>query len=298
MIDLLTSRVMGDIFLGVTQGVLYGLIALSLVIVWQSTNILNFAQGAMAMFATYVGMTLLEHGLNYWACLAISVAAGFVIGGATERVLVRPLYGKPEINSIVVMVGFLGILEAGAVAIWGGTSRMITSPFSLSYFQHNGKTIFLSPFAVLQIAAAVTVMLIVAGLFRFTKLGLQLRAAALAPEVARLLGVRVNRLLTLGWALACSAGAVAAVVISSGFDGLTPTNMDVYFVFGFIAAAVGGLESPLGAVVAGVLIGVLQQFIVDYAPPSWASFSPVLILVVALMIRPQGLFSKQKARRV
>jgi len=297
--NVLTSHFMSDIFLGVTNGVLYGLIALSLVIVWRATSILNFAQGAMAMFATYLGMTMTEHGLNFWLAFALAIVAGFAMGGVTERVLVRPLYRRPEINSIVVMVGFLGVLESAAAAIWSSSPRVLESPFSQNYFQHGNTTIDLSPFALFQIGAAMAVMLCVGAIFQYTKLGLQLRASALAPEVARLLGVRVNRLLTFGWMLSSAAGVVAAVIITSSSSiFLTPSVMDGFFVFGFIAAAVGGLESPVGAIVSGLLIGLAQQFLLDYAPSGLSSFAPVVILVVALMIRPQGLFTTTKARRV
>ena len=115
--SIFASRILNDLLGGITAGVVIGLVALSLVLIWQSTHVLNFAQGAMAMFATYIGMTQLDHRLNYWVCALISVAAGFVLGGATERVLVRPLYGKADINPIVVMVGFLSLLEAIAAAI-------------------------------------------------------------------------------------------------------------------------------------------------------------------------------------
>ncbi len=297
--NFLTSHVMSDIFLGVTNGVLYGLLALSLVIVWRATSILNFAQGAMAMFATYLGMTMTEHGLNFWLAFLLAIIAGFAMGGVTERVLVRPLYKRPEINSIVVMVGFLGVLESTASAIWSSSPRVLESPFSQNYFQHGNTTIDLSPFALFLIGAALAVMLGVGAIFQYTKLGLQLRASALAPEVARLLGVRVNRLLTFGWMLSSGAGVVAAVIITSSSSiFLTPSVMDGFFVFGFIAAAVGGLESPVGAVVSGLLIGLAQQFLLDYAPSGLSSFAPVVILVVALMIRPQGLFTTTKARRV
>ena len=135
-------------------------------------------------------------------------------------------------------------------------------------------------------------------LFRFTKLGLQLRASALAPEVARLLGVRVNRLLTLGWALSTAVGAVAAVIISTGDTGLYPANMETVFIAGFIAAAIGGLESPGGALLAGVVIGVVMQFVNDYFNSGYAGFVGVILLIVSLLIRPQGLFTKNAQRRV
>lgn len=289
---------MHNIFGGLAQGVIYSLVALSLVIIWQSTHVLNFAQGAMAMFATYVGMTEIDRGLGYWWCVMLSVVVGMALGGATERVLIRPLYGKPEINPIVVMVGFLGVLEALAAAIWTSTTRNITEPFSQIYYQAQGHLVFLSPYVIFQILLAMGIMLLVAALFRFTKLGLQLRASALAPEVSRLLGVRVSRMLTIGWILSAGVGAIAAVIVASGSFGLFPTNMDGIFVAGFIAAAVGGLESPIGAVAGGLLIGLAEQFILSYWSPNVAPLGGIIILVVALMIRPRGLFTKNATRRV
>jgi branched-chain amino acid transport system permease protein len=294
----LTSTFMHNIFGGLAQGVVYSLVALSLVIIWQSTHVLNFAQGAMAMFATYIGMTEIDRGIGYWWCVIISVAVGMALGGVTERVLIRPLYGKPEINPIVVMVGFLGVIEALAAAIWTSTTRNIAEPFSQIFYHANGKLVFLSPFIVFQIVLAIAIMLAVAALFRFTRLGLQLRASAMAPEVSRLLGIRVSRMLTFGWMLSAGVGAIAAVITASATFGLFPTDMDGIFVAGFIAAAVGGLESPIGAVAGGLLIGLAEQFILSYWSPNVAPLGGIIILVVALMIRPQGLFTKTAGRRV
>lgn len=298
MNSFLTSSFIHNVLGGLAQGVIFSLVALSLVIIWQSTHVLNFAQGAMAMFATYIGMTEIDRGIGYWWCVIISVAVGVALGGATERVLIRPLYGKPEINPIVVMVGFLGVLESVTNAIWTSTTRNITEPFSQVYFESHGRLILLSPFIIFQIVLALVIMTSMALLFRFTKLGLQLRASALAPEVARLLGVRVNRMLTIGWMISSGVGAVAAVIVASGSFGLYPTNMDGIFVAGFIAAAVGGLESPVGAVAGGLLIGLAEQFILAYWSPNVAPLGGIIILLVALMIRPQGIFTKHVNRRV
>lgn len=294
----LASNFMHNIFGGLAQGVIYSLVALSLVIIWQSTHVLNFAQGAMAMFATYIGLTEIGRGVGYWWCVIISVVVGMAFGGITERVLIRPLYGKPEINPIVVMVGFLGVIEAVTAGIWTSTTRNIPAPFSQIYYHYHERLILLSPFVIFQIILAISIMLLVAALFRFTKLGLQLRAAALAPEVARLLGVRVSRMLTIGWILSAGVGAVAAVIIASGNFGLFPTDMDGVFVAGFIAAAVGGLESPIGAIAGGLLLGLIEQFILAYWSPSVAPLSGVILLVIALMIRPQGIFTRSVNRRV
>jgi branched-chain amino acid transport system permease protein len=293
----LASRVMTDVFGGLATGAVVALIALSLVIIWQSTHVLNFAQGAMAMFATFVGMNLVFHGLNYWLCLALSVLTGMALGGVTERVLIRPLYGKPEINPIVVMIGFLGVIEAVIASIWTTNISMLPSPFSQIYYQSNKHTILISPFIIYEVALVAIVVAVMALLFRKTNIGLQMRAAALAPEVSRLLGVRVGRLLTLGWILSTGVGTLAAVVVSTG-QVLAPTNMDGIFVSAFIAAAVGGLESPMGAIVAGLLIGLTEQFILDFWSTSVAPLSGVIVLLVGLSLRPQGLFTKHVSRRV
>jgi branched-chain amino acid transport system permease protein len=283
----LTSRIITDILVGLTNGVIYGLVALSLVLVWRSTGILNFAQGAMPMFATYIGMIVFANDLSYWPLVAISIVAGFTLGGVTERLLVRHLYGKPEINPIV------------AAAIWSTTPRGIPNPFSPIDWQLAGRPFALSPFSVYEITTALAVLTLVAVLFRFTKLGLQLRASALAPEVSRLLGVRVSRMLTLGWILSIGVGTVCAILVASNFfTGLTPQVMDGIFAFGFIAAAVGGLDSPVGAVVAGVSLGIILQFVGDYVSSNAIILTALIVLIVSLMVRPSGLFAKSSVRRV
>jgi branched-chain amino acid transport system permease protein len=229
----------------------------------------------------------------------LAIPASMVLGGLTERFLVRPMYGKPEINPIVAMVGLLFLIEAVVSAIWGTQERPINQPFSYVDFHLGAKVLALSPLAVFQISCAAALALMIWILFRFTNLGLQLRASALAPEVSRLLGVRVGQLLTLGWALACGVAAVAAAIIASGFlSGLTPSGMEAPFAAGFIAAAVGGLESPSGALVGGIALGVLEQFVTDYLNPNLVLPYTLLVLIVVLVIRPQGLFARPKVRRV
>jgi branched-chain amino acid transport system permease protein len=295
----LTSRVVTDLLGGLTNGVMYGMVALSLVLIWRSTGILNFAQGAMPMFATYVGFALLSYHWGYWPCVVACLIAGVLIGGLTERLLVRGLYGKPEINPIVVMVGFLIVLEAVAASIWSTTPRSLPSPFSTIDWQVGGSPLALSPFTVYEIVTALLVMTAVAALFRFTKLGLQLRASALAPEVSRLLGVRVGRLLTLGWVLATVVGVITTILVAGNFfTGLTPQVMDNIFAFGFIAAAIGGLESPVGAIVAGVTLGIVNQFVDAYVSQNAVIIIALVMLVVSLMIRPSGVFTKSTQRRV
>jgi len=293
----LTGRAFSDLLFGIADGVIISLIALSLVLIWRSTHILNFAQGAMAMFAVYLGMGLLSYNVGFWWCVLVSIVAGVVLGGLTERLLVRRLYGAPEINPIVVMVGLLLLLEAVMGAIWSSTPRGITTPVSSNYWQLHGLPLGLSPFTMLEIGAAIAVALGIGALFKFTKLGLQLRASAVAPEVSRLLGVRVGRMLTLGWMLSLGVGTVAALLFCS-VNGLTPTQMDGIFVYGFAAAAIGGLESPTGALVSGMVLGVMQAYMGDYYNSNDIPFATLMLLIIVLMIRPQGVFSKKITRRV
>ncbi len=295
----LTSRPVSDVLTGVTNGVIYALVALSLVLIWRSARLLNFAQGAMAMIATYVGFVAIAPHANYWVAMVVSVVAGCLIGALTERGLVRWLYGKPELNPVVAMVGFLLVLESVAAAIWSTSSRGLPSSFSPIDWQLGGRPLALSPFAAYEIVTALVVMGFIAGIFRFTKLGLRLRAAALAPEVSRLLGVRVNRMLTIGWILSSGVGAVTAVLVASNyFTGLTPTAMDGVFAFGFIAAAIGGLDSPGGALASGVTLGIVLQFVSDYVNANDVILVALGLLIVSLMVRPNGVFTRDAQRRV
>lgn len=294
----LSSRLVNDLVLGATSGIVISLLALSLVIIWQSTQLLNFAQGTMSMFATYIGLTTIDRGVNQWVAMLLAILAGVAVGAVTERVLARPLYGQPELNAIVVMIGFSILLTTVMASIWSPDPKYYTAPVSTVFFQSGGMPTGLSPYGLFQLLVGVGVMVIVALVFRFTKLGLQLRASALAPEVARLLGVRVNRMLTIGWAFSIAVGVVAGIVTSFGDFGLSPSVLDSLFVLGFIAAAIGGLSSPTGALVAGLLIGEVTQLVSDYFNSGYALFSSVVILIVVLMWRPQGLFSKNTDRRI
>lgn len=282
--------------LGVSRGMIYSLVALSLVLIWRATRVVNFAQGAMAMFTTYIAYTLVEHGYGYWAAFVLTLVVGFLLGGVVERVLIRPVESGNPLNAVIVALGLLVFLQALAPLIWGGGIRSYPPAFGRRAYQVGGYST-LSPFDLFIIAAVAVVAVLLALLFRFTGLGLRMRAAAFEPEVARLLGVPVGRMLTLGWALAAIAGSLAGL-LAAPFVFVSPNNMDGIFVYGFTAAVIGGLDSPVGAVVGGVGLGVLLSYSSGYVSPNLVAISALLVLIVLLMVRPNGLFARTSARRV
>jgi branched-chain amino acid transport system permease protein len=281
---------------GVSSGSIYAAVALALVLIWRSTRIVNFAQGGMMMVTTFVAYTVVQHGGSYWVALAAALAAGAVLGAVAE-LLVRPVEGGPPLNAVIVTLGLLVFLQAVAGMVFGGTPRSFSPAFSISGYQVGGTRLAFSPADTFILLAVVAVTVALAVLFRRTSTGLRMRAAAFAPEVARLLGVRVGRTLTGGWVLAAVVGALAGVLVApSIFVG--PNTFDAMLVFGFTAAVIGGLDSPAGAVVGGLLLGLALSYVSGYAGSDVVTLGALVVLVVVLMIRPAGLFARRGGRRV
>lgn len=288
----------GDLTLiGVSNGMIYAAVALGLVLVWRATHVINFAQGAMATFTTYIAISLLDRSVSYWLAFAAALVAGFIAGGLAERLLVRPLAGRSELQPVVVTIGLLILLESVAGAIWGGGERGFPAAFSLSGLVVGRTTIDFSHFDVFVLVAVVVLSAVILALFRYTDLGLRMRAAALDREVARLLGVRVGPLLSLGWAFASLAGALAGLLVAPRVF-LSPANMDSVLVLGFAAAVMGGLESPTGAIVGGLTTGLAISYVTGYLGSSLATVGAAAILIVVLTVRPEGIFARPAARRV
>ena len=205
----------------------------------------------MLMFTTFIAWPLIDAGASYWVGLIVALASGLVLGALVERVIVRPVEGAPPLNAVIVTLGMLVLLEAVAGMIWGGNPRSYPPAFSIRGYEVGGRTVLFSPndlFIVLVVAATTVALAL---LFPRTDLGLRMRAAAFAPEVARLLGVRVGDMFTVGWALASLTGSLAGVLVAPSVF-VAPNNFDAVLVFGFTGAVIGGLETPAGAVVGGV----------------------------------------------
>ena len=283
---------------GLIQGAIFAAFALALVLIWRSTRIVNFAQGSMAAATAFIALALIHGGMSYWLALVIALAAGFVLGAVVERVVVRPVEGGPELNAVIVTLGLFVAIQALIAIIAGSQFQSFPAPFGLRGFTIGDTTIALTPNSVYILGAVLVTMLLLVGLFRYTRVGLAMRASAFGQEVARLLGVRVGRMLTLGWALAAVVGSLSGLLIAGG--GLVyPAYMDSLIVFGFVAAVLGGLDSPIGAIVGGLLLGLALSYVSGYVPrgSGLVNLAALVILMVVLLVRPGGLFASSTARR-
>jgi branched-chain amino acid transport system permease protein len=282
---------------GIATGMIYAAIALSLVLIWRGTRILNYSQGGMAMFTTYIAWLVIRDTGSYWAGFAVALAAGLVLGSVLEYTVVRRVENKAPLNAVIVTIGLLILLEGLAGIIYGGQYRSFPAAFSIKGLNIGSVGLGISPNDLFTAAAVLGAALILALVFRYTSIGLRLRATAFAPAVARLLGVRIGRVLTLGWALAGLFGALAGVLVTSSTF-LYPNSMDSIFVLGFTAAVIGGLDSPIGAVVGGIVLGVVLSYAGGYLGSNLVLVYGLAALVLVLMIRPTGLFSGATTRRV
>jgi branched-chain amino acid transport system permease protein len=286
---------------GIVFGMVYAAIALSLVLIWRGTRLLNYAQGGMAMLTTYVAIEVIYRTHSYWAGFVIALAAGLVLGAACELSVIRPTLNKPPLNAVIVTIGLLILIEGLAGIFFGGQYRSFPPAFSITGLSVGGTPLGVSRFDVFVAAAVLVATLILAVVFRYTSAGLRMRAAAFNATVARLSGIRVARVLTVGWALAGLMGALAGVLVSPSTF-LYPNSMDIIFVYGFTAAVLGGLDSPAGAVVGGLVLGLALSYVGGYVGGSvgadLTSLVALAILVVVLMIRPDGFFAGSRTRRV
>jgi branched-chain amino acid transport system permease protein len=284
---------------GVSFGMIYAAVALSLVLIWRGTRLLNYAQGGMAMITTYVAIEVIYHTGSYWAGFVVALVAGMLLGAVCQLTIIRPTMNKPPLNGVIVTIGLLVLLEGLAGIFFGGQFRSFPTAFSVRGLRIGGTPLGVSRYDIFVAASVLVATLALAVAFRYTSAGLRMRAAAFNATIARLSGIRVARVLTVGWALAGLLGALAGVLVSPSTF-LYPNSMDTIFVFGFTAAVIGGLDSPVGAVTGGLLLGLALSYAGGYLP-SGANLVPVValgILVVVLMVRPDGLFSATKVRRV
>jgi branched-chain amino acid transport system permease protein len=282
---------------GISTGAIYAAVALSLVLIWRATRIVNFAQGAMLMFTTFIASAVISSTGSYVLGLVVALASGLVLGALVERTVIRPVESAPPLNAVIVALGVYTLLVAIAGMIWGNTPRSFPAAFSLRGYSVGGTRLLFSPNDMFIVLVVVVAALGLGLLFTRTTLGLRMRASAFAPEVARMLGVRVGQMFTVGWALAAMAGSLAGVLVAPSVF-LGPNDFDPILIIGFVAAVLGGLDSPPGAVVGGILAGLALSYVSGYEGSSLVPLAALVLLVAVLMIRPGGLFQASKERRV
>lgn len=286
-----------QILSGMATGLIYGSLALALAVIFDGTGVLNFAQGELAVFTTYISWQMIDWGLSYWLAFFITVVAAFLLGVAIERVLIRPVEGRSEISIVIVTLALLLGINALTGLIWGFVGKEVDNPFGTGLV-HIGDA-FLT-YQQIGLAACTTATLLVVGAFyRFTPIGLKVRAAAINPVSARLVGINVGWMLAIGWGIAAAVGAVAGMA-SAPISGLSPDVMSGTLLLAFAAYILGGPGSRLGAVLGGITIGVLVNLSVtyiDFISGDLANLVPFVTILVVLLVRPQGLFGRKSAVR-
>ncbi len=283
-----------QVFSGIAAGAIYASVALALVMIYRSTDLVNFAQGEMAMFSTYIAWTLVNAGLPFWAAFVITLAVSFVGGMAIERVLIRPVENAPVLAAVVVTIGLLLIFNSLAGWIYSYTVQDFPSPFpDRPMF---GALITTRDLGVIAVTLIMLALLFI--FFRFTSIGLAMRAAAQNPTSARLCGIRVGRMLAIGWGLAAAIGATAGIMVAPVLF-LDPNMMGGVLLYAFAGALLGGIGSPVGAVVGGLIVGVTENLVGTYLIASQLKLTVALALIILVLVfRPNGLFGTAIVRRV
>ena len=292
------SELAEQIVAGLGDGSVYASLALALVLIYRTTRVVNFAQGEMATFTTFIAWSLMNRGLSFWAAFPVVLAIAFVGGVAIERVLIRPIENAPVLTVVILTLGLALLLNGLSTVIWGGGDRNFPGGFSNSTFQVAGAHI---SYQYVGIVGVLAVLLVALGVFfRFTKLGLALRAAALNRDSSRLAGVRVGWMLALGWGIAAAVGAIAGMMVAP-IEFLGPGMMQAVLLYAFAAAILGGLDSPVGAVVGGLLLGLTVDLLgryVSYVDSTLKLPAALLLILLVLLVRPAGLFGRVATRRV
>ena len=288
--DLLIHQILS----GLATGGIYASVALALVMIYQATHLVNFAQGELAMFATYLAWTLMQAGVPYWGAFFLTVAIAFLGGVVLERVVIQPVENAPILSVVIVFIGLLVIFNSIAGWIYSYTIKPFPSPFPAEPLFGNS---YVSSHELGSTGVTLVVLLLVFGFFRYTPLGLAMRAAAQNPVSSRLVGVRVGWMLALGWGLAAAIGAVAGIMVAPVVF-LEPNMMGGILLYAFAGALLGGIDSPGGAVLGGFLVGVLENVVGVYLGTELKLTVALVIIVGVLVVRPSGLFGKVHVARV
>jgi branched-chain amino acid transport system permease protein len=286
-----------QVLAGLATGGIYACMALAVVMIYQAIDSLNFSQGEMAMFSTFIAWQLLQWGLPYWGAFFLTIGISFVAGVLIERIVFKPVQNANILSHIVIFIALFAVINSSAGFIWDFTIKAVPSPFGTQVLF--GQRLISSHDAGM-IAVTLLMLVLLYLFFRFTRVGLAMRAAAANPESARLAGIRVGWMLALGWGMAAAIGAVAGMLIAPVVF-LEPNMMLSILLYGFAGAVVGGLTSPLGAVIGGFSVGVIENVAGTFIPyvGSELKLTIALALIVAvLVVKPSGLLGRTVVERV
>ncbi len=301
---LLVGSVVSQVFAqqtvaGLAQGAIFGSLALALVLIYRATEVVNFAQGEMAMATTYIAYQLMLWGLAYWLAFFLTLGIAFVLGVVTYGLVIRPVQHKSVIGVVIVTVGMFILIDGLVTWKWGADLKFMPAPFGKAIYHLGGVAFSQQDMGTLLVAVLTVILLWI--MFQFTKLGLGMRAAALRPAAASLVGVRVDWMLAMGWGLAAVLGAVAGLMTEPSQYVLQPALMQPILIYAFAAAVLGGLESPAGAVVGGLALGVFLNLVGQYVPAITSELRlpfAFAVLLTVLLVKPAGLFGRARVRKV
>jgi branched-chain amino acid transport system permease protein len=290
---------MQQVVAGLASGSIYASLALALVLIHRATGVINFAQGEMATLSTYIAWALMtNHGVAYWPAFVLTLLVSFVGGAAVHQAIIRPNEKGSVLRVVIVTIGLLLFINGFIILIWGGEIRAMESPFPTRTIDIGGVAISIQDIGTIGVVLATVAALW--ALFQYTKIGLAMRAAAVNPAEARLVGVRVTWMLTLGWGLAAVLGAIAGMLAAPSLF-LDPNLMAALLIYAFAAAVLGGIDSPVGAIVGGLILGVGLNLIgtyVDFVGADLRLPVALAVILVVLLVKPSGLFGRTEVKRV
>jgi branched-chain amino acid transport system permease protein len=299
------SQFIQTVATGLSMGSVYAVVALAIVLIYRSTGVMNFAQGEMAMFSTFIGWSMIVYfsawslplDMNYWLPFLLAVVVAALFGAGVERVVLRPVEEAPVLNSVIVTLGLFTLFNSVAIWRYGGIAKPFPSP---TFFQ--GSALSVGPVVISRLnigvfSMSVLIMLLLYLFLNYTKLGLAMRAAAENRMACRMVGIPANRMLTLGWAFAAAVGAMAGMLVAP-IVFLSPNMMFATLIFAFAAAVLGGLQSLPGAIVGGLLLGIIQNMAGTYIGSEIDITAAFFVIVLVLLVRPTGLLGRRVIRRV
>src|SRR6202162_1909501 len=291
--ELFTNQVLA----GIATGAIYACMALAVVMIYQAIDHLNFAQGEMAMFSTFISWQMMQWGIPYWLAFVLTIAFSFAAGIAIERILFKPLAKAPILTNVAGFIALFSIINSCAGLIWDFTIKQFPTPFGSSQFLVSP---LISTHQAGMIGVTLILLLLLFFFFRFTRVGLAMRAAASLPESARLVGINTSWMIALGWGMATAIGSIAGMLIAPVVF-LEPNMVGGVLIYGFAAAVLGGLTSPFGAVIGGVLVGIFQKLAGTHIPGVGKDVKlpmALALIITVLVVKPAGLFGRPIVKRV